>query len=315
MVQHATDIPTRHGPPRTQGRAHKDDAETEQSVAHLVIIQHPSRAMLARRFRIVPGTPVTLGRDPSRDICLDEGTVSRLHAEILFEGSENGAIGHAIIRDARSVNGTFRNDRPVDFSGARLEHGDILGLGPSVRLKFFEGQGDELAYHKELAKLAHTDALTGAASAATFLEQLTREFHRARRYERQLSLIVLDVDEFKHINDTWGHPAGDAALAKIVSLCQSEVRSEETIGRLGGDEFAILCPETTGAAAHLLAERLRERVSKHRLEQTQTTPPIPLSCSWGVGTLAPDMITVTDLRKAADAALYEAKRGGRNRVG
>lgn len=298
----ATQVPTRIGPP-VEGE--QGDVST---AGYLVVIQHPRRTMLSRRFRIEPGQRLELGRDAARDICVDEETVSRLHCEVLFR-EEAGVY----VRDVNSVNGTFRNGERVSAEGTALVHGDILAVGPFVRLKFLQAENEELVYHEELARLVHCDSLTGATTSGSFLDELNREFGRAKRYGRPLSLILFDVDKFKAINDTWGHGAGDAVLVALARTCAEEVRTEETVGRLGGDEFAILCPETDGESAKLLAQRLCDRIANDPVEQT-TRPAVSVACSWGVACLSGDVESADQLRKRADRALYDAKEAGRNRV-
>jgi diguanylate cyclase (GGDEF)-like protein len=119
-----------------------------------------------------------------------------------------------------------------------------------------------ISYSESLIALTNTDQLTGAANRRGFEERSRGEFARSQRYKRPLSLLVLDVDHFKKVNDTFGHPAGDAVLAKLAGCLQGQVRPIDVVGRLGGEEFGVLLPETDLPNAAVLAERLRKAVSE-----------------------------------------------------
>lgn len=167
----------------------------------------------------------------------------------------------------------------------------------------------------ELKRLATTDALTGAVNRRSFLERAQAELSRSRRYGAPLSLVMMDVDHFKRINDTLGHAQGDDALCRIVQVCAQVVRKEDVLGRLGGEEFALLLPQTSLEEAHHLVERLRERIASSRMDDGQPgAPAVVLTASFGVTCMRPEDSSVDDLLGRADAALYRAKAAGRNRV-
>jgi two-component system, cell cycle response regulator len=161
---------------------------------------------------------------------------------------------------------------------------------------------------QQLIIRAATDALTGIANRAGLADVLARELHRTNRHDAPLSVIMFDIDFFKTINDTYGHPAGDAVLVALTQLVSRHVRDHDTFGRFGGEEFLIVAPETDTTAADQLAERLRTAVARHRFPATGH-----MTCSFGVATThAGD--TVETLVARVDAALYQAKESGRNRV-
>lgn len=169
-----------------------------------------------------------------------------------------------------------------------------------------------VAMQRELERLATTDALTGALNRRRFLERGTEEYNRSRRYDRPLSVMMLDIDHFKRVNDTYGHATGDEAIRMTVRACKSSLRNCDIIGRLGGEEFAVILPETDLVGALDVAERLRARVEA-------ATIPLPggemrMSVSIGVASCEPDEVTVERALGRADRALYEAKARGRNRV-
>ena len=162
----------------------------------------------------------------------------------------------------------------------------------------------------EARRRASTDALTGVASRAHFLEMASRAIALARRHRRELSLLALDVDRFKLVNDTYGHAAGDATLVSLVGVCSRELRECDLIGRLGGDEFAVLLPETASAVARQVAVRLRDALSAAGVEREGQR--LLLEASVGVASLGLEGDTLDALLGRADAALYDAKRQGRN---
>jgi diguanylate cyclase (GGDEF)-like protein len=162
---------------------------------------------------------------------------------------------------------------------------------------------------RRLQDAAMTDPLTGLLNRRAFAEAFERELVRARRVDRTFGLMMLDVDRFKRYNDEWGHPEGDRALRRAAMAIEHSTRGLDTVARLGGEEFAILMPETDGAGAMVLAERVRRAVE---LEFSGERPPITASC--GVAAYPADGAERGDLLIAADRALYEAKAMGRNRV-
>lgn len=166
---------------------------------------------------------------------------------------------------------------------------------------------------RELERLTRIDGLTSLLNRATFVELTRNELARARRQGTPTTLLLLDLDHFKQVNDTWGHPAGDEVLRHVAALCSGTVRSTDLVGRLGGEEFIVLLPATRPEAGRVLAEKLRLRVqnSPARLPATQ----LDLRVSIGLASAAPDSdASFETLYAAADQALYQAKQWGRNRV-
>jgi diguanylate cyclase (GGDEF)-like protein/PAS domain S-box-containing protein len=166
---------------------------------------------------------------------------------------------------------------------------------------------------QELEYQAKTDSLTDTANRRHFLELAEQAFAMSRRYRHPLSLLMLDVDHFKEVNDVYGHYAGDVALQAISRTCQHELRDVDVIGRLGGEEFCVLLPETSPARALRVAERLR-----HAIESLETViaPGVVkrVTVSIGVATRGEADTRMDILLKRADDALYEAKQAGRNCV-
>lgn len=165
---------------------------------------------------------------------------------------------------------------------------------------------------ESLAAASHRDGLTGIYNRHFLEESLAREFSRVRRYGGALCLVMLDIDDFKVINDTYGHLAGDEVLRNIVHHLTAELRGSDVLGRYGGEEFGLLLPQTPISGAHAFAERIRSKVAAANLSYGNSS--IQLSISAGVGEFHAAMTRHEDLIKAADDALYRAKQSGRNRV-
>ncbi len=156
------------------------------------------------------------------------------------------------------------------------------------------------------------DHLTGLANRRSFFEAAEIELERARRSPRPLSLVLLDVDHFKTVNDTYGHPAGDAVLRNLGEVLTASFRQMDVVARVGGEEFAVLLPSTDLAGATAVANRLREAVEAQTVQVDGAT--IRYTLSGGVASLGEDMPGLDTLMKKADRALYTAKAAGRNRI-
>lgn len=162
-------------------------------------------------------------------------------------------------------------------------------------------------------QLAVTDELTGLYNRREVLRQAQSEFERAVRYRRPLSAIMIDIDQFKHVNDRFGHPVGDRVLRSLAACCQANLRTVDIIGRYGGEEFLVLMVETDHRRAVEAAERIRRQVEAIRLQTPRGE--VSVTISQGVSTMKPDAgMSLDQLIINADDALYAAKAAGRNRV-
>lgn len=168
--------------------------------------------------------------------------------------------------------------------------------------------------NKRLEALSITDGLTGLYNHRHFYIKIEEEMKRAERYGHPLSLIIADIDHFKHYNDTHGHPAGDSVLKGVASCIKGNEREQDMVARYGGEEFTVILPETGKDAALMVAERIRECISGHPFPHKETQPGGNLTISLGVATFPVDSKDVKGLVDKADEALYRAKKGGRNRV-
>jgi diguanylate cyclase (GGDEF)-like protein len=173
-----------------------------------------------------------------------------------------------------------------------------------------------LADNARLEELATTDPLTRVLNRRALLDRLAGEMERALRYAGTMAVLLLDLDYFKQVNDTYGHLAGDAVLRDLAVVLQSVARSSDVVGRFGGEEFFVVLPETDLVGAHAFAERLRERLAAHPFRPWHDERTLQLTASVGVAAFPGSVVeTMDELIGRADAALYRAKAEGRNRVG
>jgi diguanylate cyclase (GGDEF)-like protein len=170
----------------------------------------------------------------------------------------------------------------------------------------------ELEGERRLIQLATIDPLTGLMNRGAFDQALEREFERAHRYGRALSLLLVDIDHFKRVNDTWGHPVGDRVLAQVAAAVRGCLRHVDIAARLGGEEFAMLLSETNAEGAAVAGERVRHAVAN--LAMAVGDEPVEVTVSVGVVTWTPLFATAAEMVEAADKALYRAKAAGRNRT-
>ncbi|GFO70357.1 hypothetical protein GMLC_39360 [Geomonas limicola] len=188
--------------------------------------------------------------------------------------------------------------------------------GPRVSTEFLSGIGESLAAalekareYRELQELSLRDALTGLLNRRAFEELL--EIEEGRREERPQALIMIDIDDFKALNDTFGHPAGDQVIAEVAGVIRDALRGADLATRYGGEEFAVLLPGTRAKDALRVAERIRSRIANLRLAMGPLT--VQVSASLGVASRSDKReCTLKDVLAKADQALYRAKRSGKN---
>src|SRR3954467_7025954 len=227
---------------------------------------------LGRKFNL-DSPNVIIGRSSKSEIQIDQESVSRNHAKIINTGKS------MILRDLGSTNGTYVNDQLIDEYV--LRDGDFVKIGRTI-FKFLSGGNIENAYHQEIYRLTTVDGLTQVFNRRYFLEQLDREVSRSKRYRRELSLILFDIDHFKAINDTYGHLAGDYVLKQLATVVKGKIRREDVLARYGGEEFAIVLPEIDAANAIAFAEKVRRIVEKAPFKFEETK--IAVTVSIGVAT-------------------------------
>jgi two-component system cell cycle response regulator len=246
-----------------------------------------------------------LGRAQDADLRFTDEGISRNHAMVTLEGDE------VVIHDLGSRNGTYVNEKRVERT--TLCDGDKIRIGSTTILKFTHHDNLEESFQRQLYESALRDGLTRAFNKKYFFERLGNELAYALRHKLPLAVIMLDIDYFKGINDTYGHLCGDYVLSRLAQAVGDSVRCEDVFARFGGDEFGIICRGIDAKGASAMAERLRARVTALELEHEGR--PIRVTASFGLAAL-PEISArePKELVEAADAALYQAKRGGRNRV-
>ena len=250
--------------------------EEKDSPACLVVIKGEN---IGFRHKIA-GSVISIGRDPVNDLMLDDSKSSREHAVIEFHSDA------VMIRDLDSTNGTSLNRRKLHGDTSTLRNGDLIRIGSTV-LKFLTGGNLESLYHDTMYQLAKTDPLTEIPNKKHLLESLEREFSRSRRYDRPLTVIMLDIDFFKRTNDTFGHQAGDEVLKTLAKLIQGRIRRDELLARYGGEEFTLVLPETDLEKALQLAEQIRALTAKHDFQYEEQS--IPVTISLGAAQLSAEM--------------------------
>jgi two-component system cell cycle response regulator len=246
----------------------------------------------------------SIGRSSKADVQVDQDSVSRNHAKLVNDGTR------LTIEDLGSTNGTIVNDEHIEGQ-AKLRNGDLIKIGRTI-FKFIASNNIEAAYHDEIYRMTTVDGLTQVFNRRYFEDAIEREFSRSRRYARPLSLVLIDIDHFKKINDRYGHLAGDAVLKEVASTIRSRTRWEDVLARYGGEEFALLLPEIDLKGAAHLAEKVRKLVEKHTFTFDGETIPVTLSA--GAATVLKKGEQSVELIRRSDEKLYEAKSSGRNRV-
>ena len=283
-------------------RQAQNQSAQEREQAYLIVISGPH---VGKMFK-VDADEATLGRSSKADMHVNDVGISRQHAQLVAYGED------VFIDDMDSANGTYLNGNLVDRR-QQLQDGDKITLGSTTILKFtYHDELDE-NFQKELTNAALRDGLTGAYNKNYLLKHLETELAFALRHKTPLSLVMIDIDHFKPVNDNYGHLAGDAILKRMTEIAVSSLRTEDLFARYGGEEFAIVSRGATVDDAVAIANRVRSNVETTDFIFDGTK--IPITISAGVATVPQVAASEPDeLIEAADAALYDAKDGGRNQV-
>ncbi len=246
-----------------------------------------------------------IGRGGEFDLSLEDPQVSRTHASIVKQD-------HDVIRikDLGSTNGTFVNSQRV--REAQLEDGDRITIGSTV-FKFVHKDHLEVGFHDEIYRLATQDRLTGSYNRRCFEEICEKEIRGGVRRKIPLSLCIFDIDHFKAINDTHGHPAGDHILVEIAGSIKSRLGKDDVFARYGGDEFCIFLPDTNHGEAFQKADKIRKLIAG--MDFSHGAGKINATISMGIHTHnGKRYLSVDEFIEKADKKLYESKANGRNRV-
>jgi diguanylate cyclase (GGDEF)-like protein len=249
--------------------------------------------------------PFTAGRHPTNQLRIDEDSISRFHARIVRNGDEY------VVEDMGSRNGTFVAGKRV--TRAKLDHDSWLQFGPRVSFRFSLTDVREEKLLRKLYESSTRDALTGAYNRLHFEERLRSEVAYAIRHRAHASLVLIDLDHFKRVNDTYGHPAGDSVLKRASEACMSALRTEDVFARFGGEEFAVVLRNIELKGATRLGDRLRQAVAAGVVDHDGRE--IKITMSAGAASLACcQNPSAEELISIADRRLYLAKQQGRNRI-
>jgi diguanylate cyclase (GGDEF)-like protein len=249
---------------------------------------------------------LTIGREQSNDLSLVDGSVSRFHARL--DRCEEGYL----LRDLGSTNGTIVDNETV--TQCKLVGGETIRFGSFI-FKFLRASGIEAQYHATVYNAMTRDGLTGAFNKSYLLDSLAQEIARSQRCNRPLSVLLMDIDHFKKVNDTYGHLVGDEVLREFSQRISSAKREDDLLCRYGGEEFVLILGETNLEDAVAIAEKCNQGVGSQVF--ATSAGDIPVSVSLGVAQLPPTceaVDAVAALLESADVQLYRAKESGRNRV-
>jgi diguanylate cyclase (GGDEF)-like protein len=306
-----------YGPPSSGNWQVEAQVATERSTEPTLTVPDKDKtetAMLtvitgfnAGQVFMLDGTDLVIGRGNDTGIPIEDAGVSRAHARISKEGLD------WYVEDLSSTNGTFVAAIPVRGK-TLLARGDRIQLGPSLMLRFDITYRQEAEMQHRLYESSTRDALTRAYNRKYLMERLTAEVAHSRRHKVKMSVLILDLDRFKVLNDTYGHLAGDAVLRAVSHAVQKLIRVEDLLARYGGEEFVILARSTGRTDATRLAERIRKTLEA--LETPVGEDILKVTVSIGLAPLSDvgDNGGPNEVLALADERLYRAKNSGRNRV-
>jgi diguanylate cyclase (GGDEF)-like protein len=269
-----------------------------------VLLQYDGQGA-GKKFPLKEGR-FTIGRkEGTVEIWVDDHSVSRAHCELEITSEA------AFVKDLGSLNHTYVNDQKIEQQ-TELFHGDMLRAG-NVKLRYFaHGSTDELLFDR-IYQMAVTDKMLDIFRKEYLLEQLELEFKNSQNTFLPLSMMFLDLDKFKPVNDTYGHAAGDFILIETCKIIKSLIRESDVFGRYGGEEMCLLLPNTDLETGKEMAEKIRAALEGHEFNFEGTV--IPITASIGVATFLGDNHESGEkLLQAADTMVYKAKDEGRNRV-
>jgi diguanylate cyclase (GGDEF)-like protein len=277
------------------------EKDSKEKHPYILFQQGP---LFGKMVLLQPGNLI-LGRSDESDIVINDEGISRKHVKLSYDR------GQTIATDLKSTNGTYVNGKRI--TSQELNNEDKIQISSSTIIKYIYADKLDESTQKELYDMGHLDPLTNAYNKRHLLDRLLGEFSFARRKGVPLSLIMLDVDLFKNINDTYGHPCGDFILMHIAKLANSIIRDEDIFARYGGEEFTIVLKDTDREGAKILAERFRRLVEEHEFIFEQNA--VAVRISLGVATLEKKNYSdVESMISAADQCLYKSKNEGRNRT-
>lgn len=257
---------------------------------------------------------VIIGRALEADVRVNDTKISRQHALIKTEFDAEKQRTNYILTDLDSRNGTFLNGQQIKEEA--LQSGDKINIGEHI-LRFELLDEIDREYQLQIRRLLSHDDLTGLLSSRSFFSELRRESARAASEKRPFCVLMMDVDHFKEVNDTYGHLTGSKTLEEIGLCIMRSLRSGDVAARFGGEEFAAFLLDATLAQAIVAAERIRSEIENQKFSVVRRNTPAAthhVTISIGIASFPSDSSDPIELVEMADSALYRAKREGRNRV-
>jgi diguanylate cyclase (GGDEF)-like protein len=282
-----------------------DDPNRGSKHAALIVLRGEE---LGRDFRLRKKGMI-IGRDPTADICIPDDGASRGHASVDYRGTGADDDATYVLSDLGSTNHTFVNSHPV--KSVTLRDGDKIQIGDTI-LKFVVLDSVEATFHAEVRDRISYDQLTGLLTKESLYLAFERELERCLRYRLPLSVLMMDLDHFKKVNDSHGHLMGSHVLAEVGTIIRQATRTEDISARYGGEEFVSYLAEIDTTGALVAAERIRTDIEDHIFVLDDLG--IRVTISLGIATAPGHGATLKELVAAADRALYHAKKTGRNRI-
>jgi diguanylate cyclase (GGDEF)-like protein len=259
---------------------------------------------------------VTLGRALEADVRVNDSRASRLHARITTERDEATGETRYRLSDLDSTNGTMLNGRVIDQ--AFLADGDKFVIGDQL-IRFEMLDEIDRAFQQQIHRLLVHDELTGLLTSKSFFSELRRESGRAEADSMPFCVLMMDIDFFKDVNDSYGHLVGSETLEEVGKIIKGALRAGDVAARFGGEEFAAFLLDADYSQGLIAAERVRSSIAAHEFPAVRRGSEVPMrahriTISIGVASSPEDGRDPIQLVELADSALYRAKRSGRNRV-
>lgn len=257
---------------------------------------------------------VILGRELGADVRINDSKVSRRHAKICRTLNAETQEAEYILKDSGSRNGTSVNGERT--TEEVLQNGDKITIGDQI-LRFDLLDAIDREYQQQIHRLISHDDLTGLLSSRSFFSELRRESERAKIEKRTFCVLMMDIDHFKNVNDTYGHLTGSKTLEEIGNSVINCLRSGDAAARFGGEEFAAFLLDAEMGQALVAAERIRHEIETRKFSIMRQGQPLEthhVTISIGIASFPDDSSDPIQLVEMADSALYRAKREGRNRV-
>jgi two-component system cell cycle response regulator len=258
---------------------------------------------------------VTIGRALEADIRLNDSKASRVHAQISTEREDPSGLVYFRIKDLRSTNGTLVNGQPI--REVLINSGDKILIGDHLfRFELLDEIDQE--FQQQIHRLIGHDELTGLLTSKSFFTELRREAARAEEEGQPFCVLMMDLDHFKQVNDSYGHLVGSRTLQDLGVIIKAALRSGDVAARFGGEEFAAFLLDADYAQALVAAERVRRAVEAHMFSAVNSTEGavhnFHITISIGISSFPDDATDAIQLVEMADSALYRAKRSGRNTI-